>query len=363
MKSNSLKITFILPNIRISGGVKAVFEFANNLCQFGHEVFVVYPTMESYTDTYGLNLRTLKRKIFEFSNNLLFNSQKLDWFELKAKLLRVPTLKCSNIPDADVVIATWWETAYNVQNYSKEKGLKFYLSQHYELWGGPKDKVDNSFKLGLKTIVNSRWLKDIIEKDIGAPVESLIGHVPDFEQFYPEEPVTKEDALRILMPYRNLRWKGVREGIKTFELAREKCREIKLVMFGPLKGSDIPEHAEFHENPSNDQLRTLYSSCDIFLFPSLTEGFAMPPMEAMRCKTAVLATRVGAISDYTIEGQTAITCEAGDCEDMAQKLIKLIADKALREKIAENGYQYITQNFSWEKATLALQDVFLTNLK
>jgi len=344
-----MRITFILPEIRMSGGVKAVFEFANGLVKLGHDVFIVYPLFP-----------TEKTKLTTIAKKGLINLKqgvKPDWFNLKANLIRVPTLAQRYIPDADIVVATWWETAYRVSQYPESKGEKFYLAQHYETWGGPEERVKRSYKLGLRIIVNSTWLKNILQDELNIKSEALILHAPDWDDFYPENTEKNKEVVRILMPYRNQEWKGVEDGIKAFELAREKFPNIKLVMFGPKPGKNMPSYAEYHKRPSNAQLRRIYNLSDIFVFPSWYEGFGMPPAEAMACKIAVATTRVGAIPDYVISGKTALVSEPKDINSLAKNIIELIENKNKREEIAKNGHNHIKQ-FTWDRATDQLEKVF-----
>src|SRR3546814_3213520 len=64
-------------------------------------------------------------------------------------------------PDADVVIATAWQTAEVVDRLPAAKGRKFYLIQHLEDWTGPRERVLATWKLPLEKLVIARWLKDI----------------------------------------------------------------------------------------------------------------------------------------------------------------------------------------------------------
>lgn len=351
-----MRITFVLSSTGMCGGVKAVFEFANHLKKRGHEVFVVYPLIPLYSGE-KYNIRKLAGRVKGTIINLI-KGNKVNWFNLKADLIRVPFLKEKYIPNADIVLATWWVTAYDVSKLSKKKGKKFYLVQHYEIWGGPEEKVNNSYKLGLKIIVNSTWLKNILLDKLGVKTDALILHAPDREQFYPEKEAKKDSSvIRVLMPYRQENWKGVEDGIKAFEIIRSKYYNAQLVMFGSAGKKNIPEYTEFHEKPDNNELRRIYNSSDIFLYPSISEGFGMPPLEAMACKIAVAATNVGAVPDFTIPGKTALVSEPGDIESMAKNIIRLIENKNERNKIAENGCNY-TKQFSWEKAAEQLEDVF-----
>ena len=347
-----MKITFILPGIGLTGGVKVAFEYANHLQARGHEVSIVYPL---------ILLPLLIRDPWRTSKGIvrtILEGNKVKWFDLKANLIRTPTLAERYIPDADIIVATWWRTVRYVNSYGEDKGKKFYLIQHYEIWDGPKEMVDKTYKLGLHNIVISSWLKGILQNELGAKVEALIPDAVNPNEFYPE--YTRKDGgeIRILMPYRKLEWKGTEDGIKAFEIVHKKHKNTKLVMFGFRKGKDVPRYAEFHENIVTSELRRLYNSCDIFCYPSHMEGFGLPPMEAMACRIPVVTTEVGAIPDYAIPGKTALISQPKDFKALARNLIELIENPQKRDRIAKAGYQHI-QQFTWEKSTDKLEKLFM----
>jgi len=326
----------------------------------GHDVSVIYPLIPIESGAKWYSPGALIGRTLDVLNNLR-RGVVVDWFNLKANLIRVPTLDERHIPDADIVVATWWATAWYVKKYSKNKGEKFYLIQHYEIWGGPKEKVEGTYKLGLRNIVISTWLRNILRDKMSAPIEALVPDAVDINNFYPEENKSGNESLRILMPYRSEKWKGIADGIKAFEIARQCHPNIQLVMFGPALGKDVPCYVEFHKYPYGERLRKIYNSCDIFLFPSHAEGFGLTPMEAMACNCAVVTTNVGGIPDYTIPGETALVSPPKSPELLARNLIRLIEDAQLREKIADAGYQYISR-FTWDKVTKDLEDVFIKAL-
>lgn len=351
-----MKITFVLPGVWLLGGVKVVFEYANRLQEKGHEVGVVYPMIP-------MNSRKKGNYIKNFANRsltALLNLKKgntVDWFDIKARLMSKPTLDEIFIPNGDIIVATSWQTAYFVKKYSKNKGEKFYLIQHYEIWGGDKAEVDMTYKLGFHNIVISSWLKNILEKGLGAKTEALILNGVDLNQFYPETFPKINNDIRILMLYRYGEWKGVSDGLRAFEIVKKKYSNARLVMFGARGKKGIPEEVEYHKKITSDELRKLYSSCDIFMYPSRSEGFGLPPMEAMACGCAVVTTNVGAVPDYAIPGKTALVSAPGDPEALAQNVIQLIENKEKRKQIAENGYNYVKQ-FTWDKSTDELEKIF-----
>lgn len=346
-----MKITFVLPGVGLSGGVNVVFEYANHLQNRGHDVSIVYPLIPLGSASKDL-MRTVGRIVLS-----LWHGNRVEWFDLRANLIRIPTLAEKYIPNADIIVATQWDTAYYVNKYDKNKGEKFYLIQHYETWLGPKEEVDRTYKLGLHNIVISKWLKEILQHKLNAEVEALIPNGIDLNQFYPEQVEGHGDKIRILMPYRKQEWKGVEDGIRAFEMVSKEHDNIKLVMFGPRKGEDVPEYAEFHENLTRDELRKLYNSCDIFCFPSRMEGFGLPPMEAMACKVPVVTTKVGAVPDYAIPGKTALISQPRDFRALARNMIELVENEQKRKRIAKAGYSHIRQ-FTWDNATNRIEKIF-----
>jgi glycosyltransferase involved in cell wall biosynthesis len=355
-----MKVTFLLPTVRLSGGVKVVFEYANRLQARGHDVSIAYPILPLSVGKQLFDIRYLKKYLYGVIG-LFLRRDSVDWFDVKVNLMRVPNFSEKNIPDSDVIIATWWQTSYHVAKYRKNKGEKFYLIQHYETWGGPTTAVENSYQLGLHNIAISTWLKRVIE-ELGAPVAELILNGLDFDEFYPEDRAKNNEQIRILIPYRREKWKGVNDGLKVFEIVKDNCPKARLVMFGPkARKQEIPEDVEFHSLPTRDKLRKVYNSCDIFCFPSHSEGFGLPPFEAMACRLPVVATNVGAMSDCAIDGETALITEPKDIQSMAENIVSLINNPRMREEIAEAGHQYV-KKFTWERAVDKMEKTLQRNL-
>jgi L-malate glycosyltransferase len=357
-----MRITFVLPGIGLLGGVKVVLEYANHLTKRGYDVFVVYPLVPMSNATkwpdYKHNMYRMK--------NIIKNLQQgntISWYDLKAKLIRVPILHPYFLPDADAIFATSWETAYCVQNCSDRKGEKFYLIQHDEsIMDAPDTLVYKTYDLGLHDIVISKWLKNVLEKN-GSPAEKLIHDGVNFDEFYPEKSVKNNTTIRILMPYRTQAWKGVDIGLKAFKIVSNRYKNVELVMYGsPPRKKELPDNVEFHTLPTFSELRHIINNCDIFLYTSHSEGFGLPPTEAMACNIPVVTTEVGAVPEYTIPGITALVSKPGDFEDLAKNIIDLIENVDKRHKIAQNGFEYIKQ-FTWDKSTDQLEEFIKKNTR
>ena len=98
---------------------------------------------------------------------------------------------------------------------------------------------------------------------------------------------------------------------------------------------------------SDDKLQSYYSHADLFVFPSLYEGFGFPPLEALASRTPVVASNTASIPEVC--GDAAIYFDPYIIEDIANKIEQLLANKNLQEKMRVKGIERAKQ-FSWDKA-------------
>jgi glycosyltransferase involved in cell wall biosynthesis len=96
-----------------------------------------------------------------------------------------------------------------------------------------------------------------------------------------------------------------------------------------------------------DELPPLYNGALIYVFPSLYEGFGLPPLEAMQCGTPVAASITSCIPEVCGKWN-AVYFDPKDSSDMASKIFALISEKSLRERLIARGLEHV-KNFSWEK--------------
>jgi glycosyltransferase involved in cell wall biosynthesis len=341
-----MKVNFILPFTGMTGGIKIIFEYANRLSERGYDI-VCYVPMKAYRfDNSGCigSMKIIKASI----GNTFIRGKTVKWFDLKVPIKLVPFIKNNFIRDADATIATAWPTAYDVAKLNNNKGGKFYFIQHYEIWSGPKEKVDQSYRLPLKQIVIAEWLRDLMKEKFYRNNVYLIHNGIDFNQFFNNHKKINSNKI-VSMLYHDLEWKGYEDGLKAFELVSNHIPNLKLVLFGLKSGSNIPDYAEFNLKPSSERLKDIYSKSDVFIFPSRNEGWGLTPIEAMACKCAVVGTNTGAISEIGLQGKNMLISEPNDINALAKNLEKILLDEALLKNISLEGYR-TALNLSWEKS-------------
>lgn len=90
----------------------------------------------------------------------------------------------------------------------------------------------------------------------------------------------------------------------------------------------------------------VYASLDIFVLPSLDEGMPMVLLEALASGCAVIATKVGAVPNLVVSGETGILVEPGDANGLAKAMISLVSDRALRMSVAARGMALVDREYS-----------------
>lgn len=350
-----MKITFVLPGPGgiPSGGYKVVYEYANYLSRKGHKLVVMHSSRRCMV---ALSLLDHLKNWIRFFQQLMNNSYRPDkWFQVdsEVKLMCVPDLSERWIPDGDVVIATAWRTAKWVSHYSRAKGAGYYLIQHHEIWDGDAEEVNASWKLPLKKIVIAKWLQTIA-KGMGEDA-TYIPNGLNVDEFHLDIPFSDRDPKRVMMLYHDAEWKGSANGIEAMSMVRQEEHGVRFALYGvPSRPASLPEWMDYYQNPERNLLRELYNQAAVFVAPSWTEGWGLPPCEAMLCGAAVAATDANGYREFAIHEDTALLSPVKDPRRLADNILRLMRDSVLRMHIAARGHEYI-QQFTWERATEKLE--------
>jgi glycosyltransferase involved in cell wall biosynthesis len=339
---SALRVTILCPHVRVAGGVRAILTYADRLARNGHDVEIQVPA-DSAARAWWRNIS---------GSGATFVG------DLAARVRWVGRWRASRLRDADVLLATAWQSAPVVASADAACGGKFYLVQHYEsLYHGRPDAVDATYRLPLRKIAISTWLRDVMREKFGAEADVLVTPV-DRRLFHPVPGTPRGDRPRVLMLHHEYAWKGVADGMEAVARARRAGAHFVLVGFGVKPPRRPLPYDEFHANPPQETLARLYSGCDVYLCPSWDEGLGMPAMEAMACGAALVTYDNGGCRDYARDGETALVARRRDVDDLAARLVRLVGDSELRRRLAEAGRELITRSFDWGAAVARLERLF-----
>lgn len=126
-------------------------------------------------------------------------------------------------------------------------------------------------------------------------------------------------------------------------------------IFHQVRASGLKGHVIFPGYIADEDAPVLMSSALAFVFPSLYEGFGMPPLEAMACGTPVLTSNAASLPE--VAGDAALLVDPLDVESIARGLVRLMEDEALRTQLVVRGYQRV-QYYSWERAADELHAIY-----
>lgn len=353
-----MKITFVLPYAGLAGGIRVVAIYAEQLQKRGHEVTVVSTPRR---------IAPLREKIKSLLKGKGWPNTKpgpshFDGMNVPHHVLETcRPITDADVPDADVVIATWWETAEWVVQLSPKKGKKVYFIQGHEVFSNlPIDRVKATYVLPLHKITVSQWLVDILKQQYGIKKVTLVPNGIDTELFTaPQRKKQKMPTVGFM--YSTSHFKGCDITCRAIEIARQKIPDLKVVAFGAERPSDdlpLPEGTKFWFQPTQDDIPLIYSSCDAWLFGSRAEGFGLPILEAMACRTPVISTPAGAAPELVCRGG-GVLLSCVNSEVMAAAICNIVelSDHAWLNK---STTALETANlYSWESATKLFENALL----
>lgn len=402
-----MKINIVISPLqrhKFSGGALCLLNHAQGLSLLGHEVTVLAMSASSvpewYAQPWHFKFVSLKRSdqfqkivhiFIELVKNLFESSRSGEWVD-RSRVRRIFSLttgllfRNANLgvhrgiaidnlleflPDADVTIATDYETAYPVALVGK--GRKYYFSQHYEpyfwreKWGGEVSKKDAelTYSLGLRQIVNSPWLAEILKDKHGLQSAYLCPNAID-HQIFSAAPRPRRNLSQLkIISYggREADWKGFREMCEAVALARNRCPHIQFVwsVYGDalLPPDNTIAQYESLGFLSQEQLAESYRQHDVLLSASWYESFPLFPLEAMASGIPPICTQNGT-ELFASHGETAEIVLPKSVESIANALIVMAQNEPYRMRLAEAGYKK-SMEFNWESATKCMNEIIGLN--
>ncbi len=150
------------------------------------------------------------------------------------------------------------------------------------------------------------------------------------------------------------------------ELRRTGFEELKLLIIGDeisklpalrraVHGHKLHKHVRFLGYVSDDTLRVLYRLASVFVFPSLYEGFGLPPLEAMASGTPVVTSNLSSLPEVT--GDAAVLVDPYDVASIVDGMRRVLTDPALAADLRRRGPER-AREFSWARSVAKTRPVY-----
>lgn len=157
--------------------------------------------------------------------------------------------------------------------------------------------------------------------------------------------------------------KNVQTILKVADLFVDKRKELIFVLIGKIGygGAKIKKEISKRDNVihlmniDDETLNNFYNTSDVFLFPSLYEGFGYPPLEAMQCGLPVIASDNTSLKEIISDG--GILCNPNDFMKIFNEINKLLDDENFRERMKRAGIER-AKNFTLEKSVVQIVELF-----
>ncbi|MDB4076236.1 glycosyltransferase family 4 protein [Porticoccaceae bacterium] len=360
---SQLIINWITPRPSLAGGVKSNKLIAEAMVRRGHQVNIVFVDGPSPSPSWW-RIRTAFR--YWLNRWKMKNRQQHHLENSIANLMPVPheRILAEHVPDADVSIATWWETAWWIKDWPDAKGKKAYFIRGHELYGGDPKLVAQTYRLPFKKLVIATWLKTLMKEIYKDDNTVLIPNGVDRAQFNYQSR-SKQDMPTVGVLYGMAELKGARTAFDAIRLAQQKIPNLRVICFGSQairSEHRPPRNFKYYCRPSQEQIPELYRQTDCWLVPSTLEGFGMPGLEAAACGCPVISTRCGGPEDYVKEGHNGYLVDVGDVEGMAERLIKIMTlDTEEWTAMSTASYEYV-KRFDWDVSAALLEQALIDDL-
>ena len=321
-------VAFLVPAIRLSGGINVVMEHARNLVhRHGYRVSIVVTAQESQP-AWAFD---------QLADVTVARSDELDGTEF------------------DLAIATFWDTVPHLWRVPAKRQAYFAQSiedRFYELGAAERSLARMTYLLGLPVITEASWIAD------------TLAAIPDHAPIYyarngiskgvfgpiPEHPPVHDGPLRILIEATDAWYKGLDDSLDT--IRRMQCDKVVTVVgSSPLRADRLRDVNVVHEPMPQAQLRDVYATQHLMLKHSRVEGMYGPPLEGFHAGMTVVTTPVTGHDEYITHGWNGMLIDWDDPSGNARMLDLLATDRRLLEFLRTNALSTARLWPDWPQAS------------
>ncbi len=222
--------------------------------------------------------------------------------------------------------------------------------------------LKSAVKRAQTVIVPVKYVRDDLAKLFrGVKNKTVVTYEAVNANFATTEPITKFNLPNMFVLYVGTYYpyKNIGRLVEAFAKTRARQKGVKLVLAGAaddfqrrlrqrVEELGLVDEVIFTGRVSDGELASLYQQASLYAFPSLSEGFGLPGLEAMIHGIPVAAARASCLPE--VYGDAAVYFDPYDTGDMAQTIDNTLGDKEQRLKLRDAGLARVKQ-FSWAKMT------------
>jgi glycosyltransferase involved in cell wall biosynthesis len=317
-----MRIAFIEPHLELYGGIRRIMELSNRLRRMGDDVTIFHPAGTPCVWMEGLaKIRPTAELTREEYDAVVFNDPP-DYKLARRARARVRAFYILGLDD-------------------HEKLRRFSLRV---LWPrkGRLAARRRALSLPFLKISNSSWIQMFLKEALGIDSDLVVGGI-NRDVFRPVSVSRPRDVFRIL-------WSGDPRESKGGETIREACDRVRRVdsrvELLAYHGSGIPQ----------EKMAETLCSADLFVDAQCHAGWNNPVAEAMACGVPVVCTDIGGVDDFAFHEETALLFPVGRADRLASAILRMIADRGLRDRLSRNALNRVA-GFDWDESARRLRSV------
>lgn len=325
-----LKIGYVIAGCGISGGLSVTCTHANYLLDKGYDVSLI----------------------------CVGPKQSISWFpNQKVELYAVEEVE----DNYDVLFATYWTTAYQVENMKAKQKIYFIQSDERKFYPDNSveaKQVETTYKFDFTYMTMAKWCQNWLKEEFGKEAY-IVSNGIDENVFFEDEPLEKRsERLKVLIEGpMTIPFKGVKEAFSVLENL-----ECDIWYVSSDGRPDVDWRCDrYFEKVKLEDMRKIYSSCDILLKLSKFESFCLPALEMMACGGIPVVAKVNGINEFLENGINGYIVEQEDYKGAQERIRTLIENKELRNKMSFQAKE-TAKKWYW-KNTLNKLDRFFKTLE
>jgi glycosyltransferase involved in cell wall biosynthesis len=200
--------------------------------------------------------------------------------------------------------------------------------------------------------VIAKWVQELLTNRFEQPPVAYIPNSVDTALFS-APPRGKQSVPTVGFTYTPMRNKGADVAIAAIDLARQELPNLRVKTFGSMevaKELPLPAGAEFSFRVPDKELPGVYAGCDAWLFGTRIEGFGLPILESMACRTPVIGTPAGAAPELLGKGG-GILVPMENARAMGDAILRVARMPEADWKALSDAAYATAHGYSWEDAT------------